>query len=99
MKILDEVKLKLQIHPKFRERSTRGRYFAILSLRRMKVNANEIANSMERLAEFADTYATYERAWRQITMKYPELRGSDYKNKKILMEKKQLSLGYGLELA
>lgn len=99
MKILDEVKLKLQIHPEFRERSTRGNYLAILALRRLKVDALNVGIKMDTLAEFADMYATYERAWRQITMKYPELRGSDYKNKKILMEQKQLSLGYGLELA
>lgn len=89
------IKYKLEMHPDFRERKTKGKYLAILAQRNIKKELN----NPENLAEFAVEFETLNREWRNVLLKYPHLRGSDYTEKKKLTIKKRLSLGYGLEHA
>jgi len=95
MTIIEEVKGKLEQHPIFRERKTRGKYLSILALKKLYGEANLPSGAThEQLAEFADTYASYERAWRHNTKNHLTLRGSDYGDKDELEEFKLNELGY-----
>lgn len=91
------IKEKLEKFPQFRERKTRGQFIAKLVARKLGFTPNEDEDyplDLIQLAEFSDTYATFERIWRQILLQNATLRGSDYTEKKKLMEKKRISLGY-----
>lgn len=81
--IFSEVKEKLEKFPQFRERKQRPPFLAKLALRSIKLET-EYKNrflSLEELSQFAIKYATYERNWREVTMKYEHLRGKDYEEK------------------
>lgn len=95
MTILEEVKIKLEKHLQFRERATRGKFLAILSLRKLH-GTEKLTEQLthEQLSDFADTYASYERAWRHNTKTYLHLRGNDYGDKDDLEEFKLTELGY-----
>ncbi len=95
MTIIEEVKLKLEQHPIFRERKTRGKYLSILALRKLYGEANLPSGATpEQLAEFAVTFETYNRAWRKCLEEYPHLQGTDYTQKTDLEIKKLKELNY-----
>lgn len=75
--------------PKARERRYKNRLIAhlILQENRQLFNGNEeyIKEKLEQIVGFS---LTADRAWRQVTEKNKELRGSDYKDKVKLEEKR-----------
>lgn len=94
----ETVKLKLQKFPEFRERKNRIKYLCILAMRHCglesKFKAGEGLTSDQDLSEFAIAYTSYDRAWRKVLQKNPDLRGTDFDDKQILEEEKMLELGY-----
>lgn len=46
------------------------------------------------MVEIVDDVVAYERYWRKILLDNPELRGMDYDTKKVVVQKKQIELGY-----
>ena len=46
------------------------------------------------LAEILERGQTYDRYWRQLLQHNPNLRGKDYNAKKMLVQQKQVELGY-----
>lgn len=49
---------------------------------------------LSELVEIAKDYDTANRYWRQILAENPSLQGRDYSTKKILEQRKEISLGY-----
>jgi hypothetical protein len=93
MTIYEIVEQKLKDHPFFRERKTRSKFLAILTLRDLELEGKHL--DMEELAKFAVKYASYERAWRQVLEKNEAMRGLDYlPDKDILEQEKIKELGY-----
>lgn len=94
--MFEEVKEKLEKFPQFRERSKRADYLAKLALRSIKLEEAYKTRplNLSELARFAVKFATYERSWRDVTMKFKELQGSDYDNKELLEKQRQSELGY-----
>lgn len=48
----------------------------------------------EVMCEIVDEVISYERYWRKILLEHPHLRGTDYNTKKMVVQKKQMELGY-----
>lgn len=100
MTIIEEVKGKLEQHPIFRERKTRGKFLAVLTLRHMgemEATMNyKTEIGVESLSQFATVYESYERAWRHVLSleENTHLRGTDYNDKLSLEKKTQQKLGY-----
>jgi len=89
----DLIKQKLELFLDFRERKHRGKYLAILALRECKLEGVDKL-SHEQLSSVCVAYGSLERAWRAVLADYKELRGSDYEEKEVLEQKKQIELGY-----
>lgn len=97
MTINEEVKIKLENFPVFRERKFRGKFLVILALRATGLEQrqkDQSSFSHSELSEFAITYDSYRHAWGDVTREHPELRGSDYGEGERLSQEKQLELGY-----
>ena len=100
MTIYQEVLNKLENFPEFRERRFHHKYICILALRANgledKFKENQPLNA-EELRDFAVSYESYNRAWRDVLMKHEVLQGQDYNqgnSKEILEQKTMLGLGY-----
>jgi len=91
--IYEITKEKITTHLAFRERALRGKYLSILALRHCELNTKLVLNN-EQLSEFAITYASYERSWRQVLLENPSLQGTDYGDKTELEQTKKMELGY-----
>lgn len=89
--IYDELKNYLQKQPLARERVNKDRAIVNLLLERYPRLA-DIDKLI--LIDFVKDHNSYDRAWRLVTAENPELRGKDYKDKRILEERKKLELGY-----
>ena len=76
---------------RFRERKNKNR--GIINLLREKY---PIFNSFskEQLIDFILDFTTCDRHWRKILFEEPNLRGTDYDEKKKLSQEMQLGLGY-----
>ena len=46
------------------------------------------------LQEFGEDFSTSDRNWRWLTLNHKELRGNDYDTKQIVVERKQIEIGY-----
>ncbi len=79
----------------FRERKNKNRGFANMMIKKYRGTADGIILSKNSLIELITEVASYDRSWRQILEHHPELRGSDYGDKDMLEQEKQLELGYG----
>jgi hypothetical protein len=93
----EEIKTKLQNFPDFRERRFRVKYLAKLALRSCGLeNKEETKNALtlEELADFAQSYTSYDRIWRKVLNENEELRGKDWEDRREYEEKTQLDLGY-----
>jgi hypothetical protein len=92
----EEVLQKLKNFPDFRERRFRSKYLSILALRNLNLEDKykDKTLTLEELAEFALTYASYERAWRKCLQDNETVRGTDWEEKQVLEERKMLELGY-----
>lgn len=81
----------LKIQPLARERKNKDRACINLLVKSYPSLA-EINPKI--LVSFVQDYGSMDRYWRQILLEQPELRGSDYDDKKILSQEKVLELGY-----
>lgn len=81
----------LKDEPKFRERCNKDR--GIVNLLRDKY-PQLIPISKETLTSVIQDANSMDRYWRLLTSRYPELRGKDYDTKRVVEERKQISLGY-----
>lgn len=93
MTIYEEMKGYLERMPKARERKNKNRFLATLMVRKYgsQMQTGMDADVIERLIVSA---STYDRAWRQVLEHEPSLRGSDYDDKVVLEQEKELELGY-----
>ena len=91
MKLEDKLRTYLQDTPKARERMNKVR--AICNL--LQRNHPSIQGlSKEVIMEIIDETIALERYWRKILLDNPELRGADYETKRLVVQRKQVELGY-----
>ncbi len=95
MTIYDEVKGYLKQYPNARERKNKNRFFAWLL---WEGKEGRIATK-ELIETFVRRASSYDRAWRQVLQHETDLRGSDYDDKTILEQDKELELGYQPKLS
>lgn len=76
-----------------RERKNKDRACVATVLHREKF-APLLGIERSLLVEFAQEYATHDRAWRKILQDNPELRGTDWNEKQTLEAKAKEELGY-----
>lgn len=104
----NEVKMALEQVPQFRERSKRGHFIFIMTMRKLgvipkeqKVKSGDVisfiigtpsAGSVTN--EFLSTADSYDRYWRKILEENESLRGSDYDTKGTYETAKKEELGY-----
>ena len=104
----EQVKAALENVPQFRERKYRSHFLLIMALRdaelipkdRKVASGDKVeiivgtATNPGAFARLGPSYGSYERAWRQVTEKHKNLRGSDYDMKEELEAEKLEELGY-----
>lgn len=90
MTIYDEIKNYLEKSPKARERKNKNRFIAWLLWKRLQ----GVEVTQEMLEKFVVDCSSYDRAWRQVLQLETHLRGTDYDDKKMLEQEKELELGY-----
>lgn len=81
----------LKQQPKARERKNKCRAIAFLLQEECKLLKDL---SLERVEELVKMVNSLDREWRKILEDNPELRGTDYKDKDRLVDKKLKELGY-----
>lgn len=91
MTIYDEIKGHLETITRARERKNKNSFIAWLLWNKYNVDRGIDKSGLKNLIIDA---STYDRAWRQVLQKNPNLRGSDYEEKETLEENKQTELGY-----
>lgn len=79
----------LEDEPKARERKNKNRALANAVIR---IHGLEVTK--EKMTEVVSAILHGDRMWRKILEERPELRGSDYGDKEILEQEKQIELGY-----
>lgn len=88
MELIDYLKKE----PRARERKNKNR--AIGNLLKSKYHSNLMDIEQSRMADIVSEVLTLDRQWRKILEENPDLRGTDYKEKVELAQKKQIELGY-----
>jgi len=88
MELIDYLKKE----PRARERKNKNR--AIGNVLKNKYYNNLMGIEQARLADIVSEVLTLDRQWRKILEENPDLRGTDYKEKVELAQKKQIELGY-----
>ena len=90
-KMNEDVKHDLEFYPQVRERKNKNIYIA----RKLNKKYNvQLGIGEDRLKNLIEDAMTMDRAWRYCLQHYPKLRGSDYADKKVLEQEKQIELGY-----
>lgn len=87
----------LEKEPLFRERRNKDKGVVSLLMRRYPPLAEAIEKGVitkNIVTEIVQDYASMDRAWRQTLEHDPALRGSDYYDKVVLEQAKQIELGY-----
>lgn len=91
----NEILEKLKNFPQFRERRFRVKYLSILALRSCGLeDKKQTPLTLEELAEFAQSYTSYDRIWRLVLKENKDLQGEDYEDKVEVEQEKMLSLGF-----
>lgn len=93
----DVVEDYLEKEPLFRERRHKNRGVTNLLLKKYTGIAAALVKagiSKESLIALVEDAYTMDRWWRKHLEHRPELRGKDYGTKKMLVQKKQIELGY-----
>ena len=93
MTLYEEIKGHLEKRPLARERSMKNKFLAVLLLKKYEgeMQTGVTDGIIERLIVDA---SSYDRAWRQVLQHEPQLRGTDYDEKAMLEQEKELELGY-----
>lgn len=97
MRLKNAVEEYLKTEPKFRERKNKDRGIVNILMGRHAKLADAIRQGFltkEYFTELMQEYASMDRAWRQALEHDSSLRGTDYDDKKVLEQKKQIELGY-----
>lgn len=81
----------LEDNPRARERRNKVRCISNI-MRKYHPSLKDFPNEL--MEEIVDEIIAYERYWRKILVDNPELQGTDYNTKKIMVQKKQIELGY-----
>lgn len=86
----------LKQQPKARERKNKNRAIGNLILEKYKLNDIAYINVMskEQASDMVGEILSLDRKWRKILEENPELRGTDYGDKEMLAQEKQIELGY-----
>lgn len=84
----------LKQEPRARERSHKNRAIGNLALKKFYPNETFYHDDKSKMADMIGEILTLDRQWRKILEENPELRGTDYKDKTLLEEKKLAELGY-----
>jgi hypothetical protein len=79
----------LEQQPKARERKNKYRALGNILLEKYKVEL-----SKEMMENIVYDAVSGDRHWRKILEERPELRGTDYSEKEVLEQQKQIELGY-----
>lgn len=93
----DRVKRFLEIEPKAREWTNKNLAISHLLLDKFDGIAR-LKDRRQRRKAFAELILeanNMDRCWRKVVEENPDLRGSDYNDKKILEQQAQIDLGYG----
>ena len=85
------VKNYLETEPRFRERKNKTRGLVNLLIKRYPAIEGIPKQILE---DVCADFASMDRSWRQTLEHYPHLRGSDYGDKEVLEQEKQVELGY-----
>lgn len=88
------VKEKLGKFVDFRKREFRAKYLSILALRALELEHVDRKLTLEELAEFAIKFDSYRHAWTDCVRDNPAWQTETYKDKTILEQQHQISLGY-----
>lgn len=92
MTTLDYMTDILKDHPFTRERVNKNKTVARML---QKKYPNELEHiSLQRIEDMIVDAHNLDRAWRKVLQDNPSLRGSDYEEKVVLEQKKELELGY-----
>lgn len=97
MNLKQSVQDYLEDDPRFRERSNKDKGIVNLLARKYHVLHNAMNDGLitrDMLVAIIQDASTADRCWRQALQNNPNLRGTDYEDKKILEQEKQLELGY-----
>lgn len=93
MTIYEEMKGYLERMPKARERKNKNKFLATL-MEKKYASQMQTGFDVDVIERMLVSASTYDRAWRQVLEHEPSLRGSDYDDKKMLEQEKELELGY-----
>ena len=92
MNSLKEIENILTEHEIYRERKNKNKFVARFL---QKKYPNELGDiSLQRLEDIVVDSGTIDRGWRKTLQDNEDLRGSDYEDKEILSQEKQIELGY-----
>jgi len=97
MSAKSQVEKYLEVEPLFRERKNKDRGIVNLLMKKYPSLKHCIEAGLigkETLTAIVQDHSSMDRAWRQSLEHNPYLRGKDYNEKKILVQKKQIELGY-----
>lgn len=97
MTLKDILQKKLESHVQFRERANRDTGLAILALRDAGYEERYSRReqlTLKEMAIFAKKYDSYRHEYDAVMREYPDLRGSDYEDGKVLAQEKQIEFGY-----
>lgn len=93
MKLEDQVKQKLIEKPEYRERRKKVEFMARWLHHKYPYLLGDI-QKLKTIEDMVDELISIETYWRKILRENPELRGSDYGTKDIVVQKKKIELGY-----
>lgn len=93
MTIYDTIKGHLEKRPLARERKKKNQFIAFL-LNKKYESEMQTGITIDILERLIVDAGSYDRAWRQVLQHEPTLRGTDYDDKTMLEQEKELELGY-----
>lgn len=88
----EEIHQYLISEPRARERANKDR--GLVNFLVNKGNYQSYPATKTELINFVHDFSNADRYWRMILSENPELQGKDYRDGKILADKKELELGY-----
>lgn len=93
MAVYDDIKAHLEKYPSARERKNKNKFIAWILHRKHGGNM-QTGVTQEQIENIIVEAYGLDRAWRQVLLKEPSLRGSDYDQKPELEQKAKETLGY-----
>jgi hypothetical protein len=91
--VLGAMEIFITFNPEAGERKNKDRACVAIILKKERF-APLLDVNRALLIDFAQEYATHDRAWRKVLQDNPELRGTDWEEKQPLEAKAKQDLGY-----